>query len=80
MLGPRRVTLTPEAVRSEGPHTDERFRWTAIERVLETENHLYFYIASARSHVIPRRAFASDAEFESFVALARKYQAAAQEA
>lgn len=76
-LGPRQVTLTPREIRIRGPYTDDRVHWIAIENVEAGSSALYLYTSGANGYVIPRRAFASDSEFDSFVALAREYQARA---
>ncbi|MFN7954227.1 MAG: YcxB family protein [bacterium] len=78
-VGPRRVTIAPRSFRCEGPYTDDQVRWPAVERIVESEHALYVYVSANSGYVVPRRAFASDAEFEAFVAMARQYQAAAQE-
>lgn len=77
-LGPRQVTLTPRELRIRGPYTDDRVHWIAIENVEVGSSALYLYTSGTNGYVIPRRAFASDAEFEFFVALARGYQEAAR--
>jgi hypothetical protein len=77
-VGPRRVTISPEAFRCEGPYTDERVRWPAIERIAVSNQALYLYVAANNGHVVPRRAFEDDGEFDSFVTLARRYREAAQ--
>ena len=74
LLGTKEVTLTPAEIRSTGAMGMTTTAWPAVERVVVDGDVLYLYISSVSAVVVPRRAFAQDADFEAFVETARKYQ------
>jgi hypothetical protein len=47
-------------------------KWSAIEKVAQTEDAFYLYVGPVNAHVIPRRAFESRAAFEEFTSNVRR--------
>lgn len=74
LVGRREVSITPLELANVGDLTSVTIRWPAIERIAVTDGALYCYWNAAGAVIIPRRAFASPAEFDAFVEAARRYQ------
>jgi hypothetical protein len=77
LLGPREIVLSPAELRSTGSMGAATTAWPAVERIVKGDDVLYLYTTSMSAVVVPRRAFASDAEFALFEETARKYLAEA---
>jgi len=41
--------------------------WTSVERIVTTRSHLFVYTSSIEAYVVPRRAFSTESEFNTFV-------------
>jgi predicted tellurium resistance membrane protein TerC len=79
VLGPHRVELGGEAISEITPLREVRTRWPAVERVVETGDHVFVYVTGATALVIPRRAFADREAVVEFVERARAKIGAAAE-
>lgn len=77
-VGRHRLTVSPSALENRSVDARSWLAWRCIERIEITDVAAYLYVMSGAIHLIPRRGVSSDAEFDAFVALARKYQEAAQ--
>jgi hypothetical protein len=58
------LTLTPEGVTAETPFATMTHTWAGIVRVARTSNHLFLYIAHDAAHIVPRRAVASQGDWD----------------
>src|SRR5262245_9222724 len=52
--------------------------WEGIDRIAVTDAHAFFYRNNAGTHILPRRVFADERDFEEFVESARGYLEAAR--
>jgi hypothetical protein len=52
--------------------------WTGVQKLARTSNYIFIYIAQHMAHVIPRRAFTSDAEWDAFFAFCEQRVARAK--
>jgi hypothetical protein len=77
LFGPRRLTLTPQFMVSSSPYTQSVARWIAVERIDHQPPALYLYLSSNTAFIVPRRAFASDDDFQTFVNTAQQFHARA---
>jgi len=78
VLGPRRVTCSPARFHWWSPWNEVRVSWAAVDPVDVGTEGAYIPAPTHYCYMVPRRAFASDADFDTFVALVRKYQDAAR--
>src|SRR5262249_55569887 len=69
----QRLKLTPEGLLHSTAVSTTRVVWDGIERIGMTDHHAFFYLTPVSSLILPRRAFASEEEFERFVEMARIY-------
>lgn len=73
LFGPRRVTLTPQFLVSSSPYTQSVARWMAVEGIDPQPTALYLYLSSNTAFIVPRQAFASDGDFQTFVHTAQEF-------
>jgi hypothetical protein len=52
--------------------------WEGIDRIVVSDAHAFFYRNNVATHILPRRVFADERDFEEFVESARSYQEAAK--
>jgi hypothetical protein len=69
-LGPHDFSISQAGVTEKTAFNDLRFTWAGIREVIKLRNHLLLTITGHSGMMIPRRAFASDTEFESWSARA----------
>jgi len=77
VVGPRRVIITPEFVTYSSPVSQTVMRWVGLERIITDPHALYILVAVTSAVIVPRRAFASDADFARFVATAHEFHSRA---
>ncbi|HXX95274.1 MAG TPA: YcxB family protein [Planctomycetota bacterium] len=77
VLGRKRVTMTSVDLTAGDDMKSTTARWDAVERIEVTEAYAYIYISGSEAVILPRRAFPTDDEFQDWIEIARKYQAAA---
>ncbi|GMU32270.1 MAG: hypothetical protein AMXMBFR20_01430 [Planctomycetia bacterium] len=70
------LTLSKEGVSSVSSHSKSLVKWTGVERLATTPNHLFIYHTSASATIIPRRAFADSRAFDQFAAAAEWFHRA----
>jgi hypothetical protein len=63
LFGWHRVSVRDEGITEEGQHSRSTFSWDAVEKVAMTDDHVYVYVSAMAAIIIPRRAFASEAEW-----------------
>src|SRR5262245_40395662 len=80
LLGRKEITITPVDICGAGELRSMTVRWKAVERIEETSDYLYIYFSSLEAFIIPRRAFAGEADFAAFAAGVRKHWQAAEQA
>lgn len=56
--------LTDEAIETSSSVADSTLPWTAVKRVIREIDYLFLPISKRESLILPRRSFASDAEFD----------------
>lgn len=73
-VGPQLLAIGPAGVHHESPVTRTTTSWRFVERVSVDEQLLRFHSGPTSAWMVPRRAFASDAELDRFVEAARRWQ------
>lgn len=66
-----RITLKEEGFREETPFNTTEHTWAAVQRLRRSRNYIFLYIAAHLAHVIPRRAFSTEEEWNAFYAFCR---------
>ena len=66
VLGPHRYVATDTAFSESSGGSRLETEWSGIQSIVGNSETIYLKIPGYRFHIIPRRAFASDVEFEDF--------------
>lgn len=61
------LCIGDDALTETRPSGSTTRNWTSVERVVTTRSHLFIYTSGIEAFVVPRRAFAADADFNAFV-------------
>jgi uncharacterized membrane protein len=77
LLGRHRLVLEPEWLSESTELRESRARWRAVGPLVATESHLFIFVTSFTSVIVPRRAFPSDESFSTFVATVERRRAEA---
>ncbi len=77
LLCRRRVAIDRDAISVVSEYFERKTRWPAVEKVVETGDYLFIYLSSVQAEIVPRRAFADESRFRSFVEAAKRYYRAA---
>ena len=77
LFGPRQVLITPEGITETGALQTSTVNWQMVERIVVLPNCAYVYINAVAAHIIPKRAFVGDVEFNEFINAAKDFHAQA---
>jgi hypothetical protein len=72
------LEVRPEGLAVTTPTTASLTIWEGIDRIVVSDTHALFYLNNVAAHILPRRVFADERDFEEFVASARSYLEAAR--
>jgi len=53
--------------------TETRTSWEGVERVVQTDAHIFLYVSATSAHVIPKAAFATPQQAQEFFEFARSH-------
>lgn len=60
------LAIAPEGLVEETEFNRSEYKWSAVQKVVGSRKHLFIYVSAGSAHIVPRRAFDSDAEWEQF--------------
>ena len=60
------ISLLPEALVEETQYSRSEFKWSSVQKIAKSRRYIFVYMSQHQAHVIPRRAFQSDADWNSF--------------
>jgi hypothetical protein len=60
------ITLSDQSFTEEPPYKMTEQKWTIVQKLARTNNYVFIYVAQYMAHVVPRRAFRDDAEWNAF--------------
>jgi hypothetical protein len=72
------LEVRPEGLAVTTPTTASLTIWEGIDRIVVSDAYAFFYRNHVASHILPRRVFADERDFEEFVESARSYLEAAR--
>jgi hypothetical protein len=64
-FAPREVEVLPEGIHGQAGVASTRLEWGAIRRYSRGPEHLFLYLDARQALILPRRACASDSDFEA---------------
>ncbi len=77
LLGWHRVSLGASGVTERTAVNESHTAWAGVHRIEQNQEYVFIYTTASAAHVIPKRAFGSPAEAESFYHLASASKVAA---
>lgn len=57
MLGKHIFTVNEEGIIEESENGESKINWSGVEKVIETEKHIFIYISSISAYIIPKSTF-----------------------
>lgn len=75
MIGKRTLMLEDDSIFESTDAGENRTKWKAVEQIVKDHDVIYIYISAVLAHVVPRRAFATEAEFDRFYETTNKLKA-----
>ncbi len=73
ILGAHTIVLSAEGLTETSEVGETRTTWQGVERIAESDSHIFLYIGAYQAHTIPKRAFPSAHDAAEFVRVARVY-------
>jgi len=73
-----RIAIDPEGLSYSDPLVVTTYRWSALEKIGATKDHVFFFASPTLARIVPRRAFADADTFVKFGDIARNYFQAAK--
>ena len=73
MLGKHHYTISEEGLHEKTIINESMNKWIGVSRINIAGSYLYFQISDYLFHVIPKRCFDSEEQFNEFTALSKKY-------
>jgi hypothetical protein len=73
LVGRRRLTLSRDYLIFSTPLAQTITRWAGIERVIREKDVIYFLLSNISAIPVPRRAFATDQQFQQFAQAGADY-------
>jgi len=71
IIGPHSYELTDEGISVVTRNTESVFRWTGVQSIEETADHLFLYTDRCAAVIVPKRSFESPEHAEAFKAFAQ---------
>ena len=68
LIGTQTVTLAEDGVEARDASAESKVRWTVFRKVIVTPDYLILVIRTPIARILPRRGFASAADFEAALA------------
>lgn len=72
------VSISPEWLAEKTEVNDTKVSWSTLNAIEEDGDYLYLFVTKAVAHTIPKRAFTSLAEAQTFMDRSRRYWQAAK--
>jgi len=73
-VGSRTLILDPSGLLEKTSHSEGRVRWALISSVEQVRHNIYLFLARNKALIIPKRAFPSSADADSFVSEAVRFK------
>jgi hypothetical protein len=60
------ITLREDGFVEETAYNKTEHKWISVQKLARTRKYIFIYIAQHMAHVVPRRAFRDDAQWDAF--------------
>ena len=72
LLTEHTLRLAEDQFYHETPFAKTELKWSILQKLHRTRQYIFLYVAQHSAHVIPRRAFSSDEEWDAFYEFCRR--------
>lgn len=72
LLTEHTITLADGSFVEETAYNKTDHKWSGVQKLARTRRHMFIYVAQYAAHVVPRRAFRDDTEWDSFYDFCRQ--------
>jgi hypothetical protein len=69
----QKLSVTDEGMVYKTSSGESNFKWDKLENVINTDQHLFLIIHSFGAVIVPKRAFATDPDFQQLMTLVKTY-------
>jgi len=66
------ITLGEDSFTEETPYKKTEQKWAIVQKLARTKSYIFIYVAQHEAHIVPRRAFRDDAEWDAFYEYCRQ--------
>ena len=66
LLTEHTITLGEGSFVEETAYNKTDHKWAGVQKLARTRRHIFIYVSQYAAHVVPRRAFQNDTEWDSF--------------
>lgn len=67
------VTLSDNGIHARSADIDSNVSWRGITKAIETKTHMFLALSKREALILPRRGFASSADYDEALCLVRKH-------
>lgn len=67
LVGQRRLSLTPDGVVVRSAYQETATRWEGVDRIVPAPGHVFIFTCPTCAHIVPRRAFADERQYRTFL-------------
>ncbi|MGA1820502.1 MAG: YcxB family protein [Thermoplasmatota archaeon] len=72
-LGPNEITIGPDGLHRKNRYSEDKTSWEGIIRIVQTKNHIFFFVTDVAGYILPKRAFKTQKEKEDFIRKANEF-------
>ncbi len=72
------LTLSPDQVRIKTDSGEAVYKWSKINKIVETEDYIYLFITNIFAIIIPKRSFSDESSLSTFVKTIHEFHGPAQ--
>lgn len=70
---PIKLTIDSDGITTFSKNAESKAKWTMIEKIANTNEHVFMCIGPANAITVPKRAFPDEAKCKEFIETAKKY-------
>lgn len=70
-LGPWSIELLEDGIVTTNSFSESKTKWDGIEKIIESEEHIFIYVGVASAFIIPKRAFLDNKGIDEFLTTLR---------
>lgn len=74
-IGTHKLKITETWVIDKTSTSELDMQWIAVEKIVETDRHIFIYTNPMKAFLIPKRAFPDEAKCREFIETAKKFHA-----